>query len=244
MVRHIKILTIFPEIFDSFLRVGLLRKAVEKDVVLIERINIRDFAGDVHRSVDDTPYGGGAGMLMKVEPVVEAIESAGNGKRIVLSPRGRTFTQEIARELAGEESLLLICGRYEGFDERIFSFVDMELSLGDVVLHGGEAAAMAVIEAVVRLHPRFMGNLDSLSEESHASGLLEYPQYTRPPSFRDIEVPQVLLSGNHEKIRSWRRAQALLSTRKRRPDLFSEIELSKEDALLIKDAEEEKEHKT
>lgn len=239
MIRHIKILTIFPEAFDSFLSTGLLKKAIDRDILKVDRINIRDFTHDPHRSVDDTPYGGGAGMLMKVEPVVEALESAGEGRRIILTPRGRPFTQADARELADEEAMILVCGRYEGFDERVYAFVDMEVSLGDFVLHGGEVAAMAVVEAVVRLHPRFMGNETSLLEESHAAGLLEYPQYTRPPSFRNLDVPEVLVSGNHEKIRRWRRGRALALTRTRRPDLFVRLELDDEDLKLVEEAERE-----
>jgi tRNA (guanine37-N1)-methyltransferase len=238
LTRRITILTIFPEIFDSFLGVGLLQKALARGILQIERINIRDFARDAHRSVDDAPYGGGAGMLMKVEPVVEAIEAAGEGKKILFSPGGSLLTQETVQKLAQEEKLVLLCGRYEGIDERVLSFIDMELSIGDFVLHGGEAAAMALVEAVVRLYPQFMGNEASLSEESHAAALLEYPQYTRPPSFRGMEVPQVLLSGNHEVIRRWRRGQALLRTRRRRPDLFERIELSDEDRRLLEEAEE------
>jgi tRNA (guanine37-N1)-methyltransferase len=241
LIRTINILTIFPEIFDSFLETGLVQKARAKGIVDIHRINIRDFARDAHRSVDDTPYGGGAGMLMKVEPLVEAIEASGEGKRIVLVPQGQTFTHGIARDLAGEDTLTLICGRYEGFDERIFRFVDMQLSIGDFVLHGGEVAAMAVIEAVVRLQPQFMGNRQSLSEESYASGILEYPQYTRPPSFRDMDVPPVLLSGNHEKIRQWRRGRALLRTKRQRPDIFAAIDLSSEDRALLEEAEKNEE---
>jgi tRNA (guanine37-N1)-methyltransferase len=239
VIRTIKILTIFPEAFDSFLSTGLLKKAVEKNILDVERINIRDYTHDPHRSVDDTPYGGGAGMLMKVEPVVEALESAGPGRRVILTPRGRPFTQADARKLADGDSMILVCGRYEGFDERVYAFVDMEVSLGDFVLHGGEVAAMAVIESVVRLHPGFMGNEASLFEESHAAGLLEYPQYTRPPSFRDLDVPEVLVSGNHEKIRRWRRGRALAITRARRPDLFVRLELDEADLELLEEAERE-----
>ena len=239
MTQTIKILTLFPEVFDSFLGAGLLGKAVERSVVRVERIDIRDFTSDVHRSVDDAPYGGGAGMLMKAEPAVEALASAGEGTRILLSPRGEPFTQAIARTLAGRDTLILLCGRYEGIDERVRRFVDMELSLGDFVLHGGEVAAMAVIESVVRLAPAFLGNEASLCEESHAEGLLEYPQYTRPPTFRGLQVPEVLLSGNHERIRRWRRGQALLVTKQRRPDLFAKLELGDEDRKLLDEAEEE-----
>jgi tRNA (guanine37-N1)-methyltransferase len=243
LTGRITILTIFPEIFDSFLDTGLVKKATAKNLVRIDRINIRDFARNRHRSVDDAPYGGGAGMLMKVEPVVEALEAAGEGMRIVLTPRGEVFDQETARRLAREEALVLLCGRYEGFDERIFEFADMKLSIGDFVVHGGEVAAMAVTEAVVRLHPEFMGNAESLGEESHSSGPLEYPQYTRPPEFRGLGVPPVLLSGNHEMIRRWRRGQSLLATKRRRPDIFSRLELDEEDEKLLEETLREEEGK-
>ena len=237
MKQTIKMLTIFPEIFDSFLKVGLLEKAIAKGSLDVETINIRDFTDDPHRSVDDTPYGGGAGMLMKVEPVVKALEAAGDGKKILLSPQGRRFDQKRAMELAKQEKLVFLCGRYEGFDERICRYVDMLLSVGDYVLHGGEVAAMVITEAVVRLHPDFMGNEHSLSEETFSSGLLEYPQYTRPESFRGMGVPKILLSGHHENMRRWRRGFALLRTKRLRPDLFERLTFSEEDIVLLAEAE-------
>lgn len=241
MNKKIKILTIFPEIFDSFLQTGLILKALQKGIVNIERINIRNFSRESHQKVDDYPYGGGAGMLMMVQPVVEAIESAGEGKKILLSPSGILLTQKIVHILSMEESLIIVCGRYEGIDERVRFFVDTELSIGDFVLHGGEVAAMALIESIIRLYPQFMGNEQSLNEESHSSGILEYPQYTRPRSFRGLDVPEVLLSGDHEKIKRWRRTQALLKTKSLRPDLWEKIHLSDEDKKLIEHLEKNNE---
>lgn len=219
------ILTIFPEFFESYLKVSLVQKGLREGRIGITLHNIRDFTQDKHHSVDDIPYGGGAGMVFKPEPVVQAVESVPRqvkSLRILLTPRGRLFRQGMARELAACDQLILICGRYEGMDERVRELVvDEEISVGDYVLNGGESAALVLIDTIVRLLPGFVGNEASLSEESFEEGLLEYPQYTRPPEFRGLKVPEVLLSGNHEAIREWREEQGRAFTRSRRPDILS-----------------------
>lgn len=238
------IVTIFPEIFDSFLRTSLLGKALQSGLLQVERVDPRDFAEDRHRSTDDTPFGGGEGMVMKPEPVVLALESiqaklgapaAGEAgpRRILLTPQGQPLRQRHLRELAALPEVVLICGRYEGFDERIRSFVDEELSAGDFVLSGGEVPAMMILEGVARLLPGVIGKPASLEEESHTGGLLEYPHYTRPREFRGLGVPEVLLQGDHEQIRRWRRRQRLLRTRERRPDLWREFQPTDEDLQLL-----------
>ncbi len=239
MTRRFTILTIFPPVFDSFLECSLIGKAVEAGRIVVERTDIRDFASGPHRSVDDSPYGGGAGMVMKPEPVVEALRRAPDGLRVLITPQGERYTQETARELSRHESLVLVCGRYEGFDERIRQYVDREVSLGDFILHGGEVAAMAIVESIARLGEDVIGNPASSIEESFSDGLLEYPQYTRPRTFEGRAVPGILLGGNHEAIRRWRRAQRLLRTSRRRPDLLDE--LGDEDRLLIEEALEHEE---
>jgi tRNA (guanine37-N1)-methyltransferase len=233
---HLTVVTIFPEIFSSFLATSLVGKAVEAGRIQIELVDPRDFTSDRHRSVDDTPYGGGEGMVMKVEPLVAALESIqpeGAVHRILLTPQGEPLSQSLLERLAAEEHLVLVCGRYEGFDERVRSYVDRELSLGDFVLNGGEVASMAIIDGVARLLPGVLGNAASLQTESHASGLLEYPQFTRPREFRGHAVPEVLLSGDHERIRSWRHHQMLVRTRQRRPDLWREHHLTAEERELL-----------
>jgi tRNA (guanine37-N1)-methyltransferase len=219
---RIDVLTIFPEYFAGVLATSLLGKAVAKGTLDVRLHQLRDFTTDRHRTVDDTPYGGGHGMVMKVEPLVAALESISpeGATRILLTARGSRFTQEVARRLAAAPSLVLVCGRYEGIDERITGFVDEQLAIGDYVLSGGEAAAAVVIDAVARLIPGVIGNEGSLDEESFADGLLEYPQYTRPEVFRGVRVPDVLLSGNHAEVARWRREAALAATAERRPDLL------------------------
>jgi tRNA (guanine37-N1)-methyltransferase len=225
MLRDIHILTLFPDLFDGFLRESILGKALVEGRIAVHRTNFRDFADGKHKSVDDVPFGGGSGMVLMPGPAVAALESLPAGTRkILLTPQGRRFDQAAAVRLAAEERIALFCGRYEGFDERIRAHVDEEISLGDFVMQGGEVAAMAVIEAVVRLLPGVLGNADSPREESFAAGLLEYPQYTRPREFRGCEVPEVLVSGHHEAIRRWRRKEALRRTVARRPDLLAEVE--------------------
>jgi len=225
------IITIFPEFFKSPLECGLLKKAIDSSLISFSFINPRDFTNDVHRSVDDRPYGGGAGMVMMIEPLDKAISSIANpGKILLLSPRGRVFNQSKAQELSKEESITLICGRYEGIDERIEELYDIErISIGDFVLNGGEAAALCVVEAVARFIPGFMGKEESTRCESFANGLLEHPHYTRPAEYKNIKVPQVLLSGNHREIERWRRESSLKETFDYRPDLLEDAKLLPED---------------
>jgi len=228
--REIYILTIFPEIFSSFLSTSLIHKARERGLIAIELVDIRKFAAPPHYSVDDSPYGGGAGMVMMAEPLVKAIESvklrAPKAHSVLLTPGGMVFNQRKAEELSERQSLIFICGRYEGVDQRAIELaVDEEISIGDYVLMGGEIPAMVVLEAAVRLMDDVIGNKDSLKEESFSirqenSLLLEAPQYTKPAEFRGLRVPEVLLSGDHQKIAAWRREQALQRTRKMRPDLL------------------------
>jgi len=239
VTRRFSILTLFPSIFDSFRECSLIGKAVEAGRLVVETIDIRDFATDPHRSVDDAPFGGGAGMVMMPGPVVEALGRAPAGLKVLLTPQGERYTQETARELSGHETIVLVCGRYEGFDERIRGYVDREVSLGDFVLHGGEVAAMAIIESIARLGEDVLGNPDSPVEESFVEGLLEYPQYTRPRTFEGHAVPDVLLGGNHAAIARWRRQQRLLRTRERRPDLLDGLD--EEDRRLLREALEREE---
>ena len=227
---QVGIVTLFPELFGSFLELSFVGRAVASGALRVHLEGMRQHGLGKHLSVDDTPYGGGSGMLMRADTTVAAIEAAEAAlassvrpRRVLLTPQGARFTQAKARELATHESLILICGRYEGFDERVRLFVDEELSLGDFVLTGGEVAAMCVVEACIRLLPGVLGNADSTSEESFSAecgGLLEYPQYTRPVSFRDHEVPEILRSGDHEKVRAWRAAASAERTLARRPDLL------------------------
>jgi tRNA (guanine37-N1)-methyltransferase len=227
------VLTIFPEMFDSPLAASLLKKAQAKGILSCAVHNLRDYTTGKHRTVDDTPYGGGQGMVMKPEPVVAALEgvclSLANPWRIFLSPQGKTLTQAKVTELAHRETLVLLCGRYEGVDERIRLFVDEELSIGDYILSGGEMAALVVIDAVARLIPGVVGRQESVEDESFSHGLLEYPHYTRPEDFRGLLVPEVLLSGNHAEIAAWRRQQSLLRTLHQRPDLLSKADLTEKE---------------
>jgi len=225
-VLSVEVLTLFPRMIAAPLEESILGKAREKGLLRVQVTDIREFADGKHRVTDDVPYGGGAGMVMKPEPLVAAIEAArqsGPGARVVLlSPQGARFNQGKAQELADHGALILVCGRYEGVDERVLRWVDEELSLGDFVLTGGEIAALAVIDAIARLVPGVLGNeLSAQSESFSGEGLLEGPQYTRPPEFRGLRVPEVLLSGNHEKIARWRQDQAVARTRERRPDLLT-----------------------
>ena len=223
---RIDILTLFPEMFDVPLATSIIGRARQAGIVEVATTNIRDFAEDKYRKVDDAPFGGGPGMVMLCQPIFDAVEHvramAGPPGRIVLmSPQGRLFTQTVARELAARQRLILVAGRYEGFDERIRTgLADEEISLGDFVLSGGEISAMAVVDAVVRLLPGVLGSSESLAEESFADGLLEYPQYTRPREFRGMSVPEILLNGHHSRILAWRTEQARSRTRQRRPDLW------------------------
>ncbi|TMD58535.1 MAG: tRNA (guanosine(37)-N1)-methyltransferase TrmD [Chloroflexi bacterium] len=218
---RIDVITLFPEMFEGPLRESIIGRARERGLLILGLHDLREYATDRHHVVDDAPYGGGAGMVLKVEPIAAALRDVKReGARVILlSPQGRVFTQEVARELAVSTSgFVLVCGRYEGFDERVRSLVDDEISIGDYVLTGGELAAMVVIDAVCRLVPGVI-EAASLEHESHTSGLLEYPQYTRPPEFGGMRVPDVLLSGDHKAIAQWRESEARKRTRDRRPDL-------------------------
>jgi len=234
------ILTLFPHMFSSPFQESILARAIEKGLIQIRTINIRDFALDKHHVVDDTPYGGGQGMVMKVEPIARAIEWAKSQDpsawTIYLTPQGKQFNQDMAQELSSRSHLILLCGRYEGIDERVRELlVDEEISIGDYVLTGGELAAMVLIDAVSRLLPGVLGSDRSAEEDSFFHSLLEYPQYTRPFSFRGRDAPQILLSGNHGAISLWRRREALRRTSMRRPDLLARANLSDEDKKILEE---------
>src|SRR5215216_5148648 len=238
-----EVFTLLPEIFPPYLEYSILQRAQQKGLIDVRVHNIRDYTHDRHHTTDDTPYGGGGGMVMKPEPVFEAVESV-LGSRIssqpisvpiiLLTPQGRVFTQSVAEELARYERVALLCGRYEGVDERIREhLVTDEISIGDYVLTGGELPALIIIDAISRLLPGVLGDPTGAEDDSHSMGLLEYPHYTRPPEFRGWKVPDVLLSGDHGKIEKWRREQALARTFARRPDILEKADLSKEDQKII-----------
>jgi tRNA (guanine37-N1)-methyltransferase len=234
---HIDILTLFPEMFEGPFSTSIFKRAVEHKLVSVNIHNIRSYTHDKHHTVDDYPYGGGAGMVLKPEPIFEAVEAirpeAGEAPIILLTPQGRLFSQQIALELSQYNRLILICGRYEGVDERVRSYlVTDEISIGDYVLGGGELAAMVVAEAVVRLLPGVLGSDVSALDDSHVAGLLEYPQYTRPAVYGGWSVPEVLLSGNHAQIEKWRHGQAILRTLERRPELIDKADLSEQERKL------------
>lgn len=239
------IITIFPEIFNSYSSESILKRALERKIVEMNVYNLRDFTTDKHRVVDDYPYGGGPGMVMKPEPFFKAIESIKKDgiprHTIMLSPQGRVFEQNIALSMAQKKNnLLFICGRYEAIDERVReALVDEEISIGDYVLTGGELPALVIIDTVVRLLPGVLGDERSKEDESFTWGLLDYPHYTRPPEFRGLRVPDVLLSGNHKEIALWRRKEALSRTIKRRPDLIEKALLTAEDHRILKKIKEE-----
>lgn len=233
------VLTLFPGIFSSPLKESLLGKAVEKGLVDFNIVNIRDFADDPHRTCDDAPYGGGPGMVMKVEPIFKAMQHVtgayGKARVVLLSPQGRTFDQFTAGRFSRLPHVCLICGRYEGIDERVLEYVDEEISVGDYVVSGGEFPALVVIDAVARFIPGVLGNDESVNTESFTEPLLEYPQYTRPENFMGMAVPPVLLSGNHEEIRRWRRKEAIRRTVLKRPDLLNGFEPGEEDKRLMRE---------
>jgi tRNA (guanine37-N1)-methyltransferase len=242
---YIDILTLFPEMFQGPFQTGIFQRAFERKLVSLSIHNIRDYTHDKHATADDYPYGGGAGMVMKPEPIFEAVEAIKSGAPktadtsppliILLSPQGRLFSQPIANELSKQEHLILICGHYEGIDERVCQHLATdEISIGDYVLSGGELAAMVIVDAVTRLIPGVLGSPNSPLEDSHVGGLLEYPQYTRPPEYRGWPVPEVLLSGNHAQINQWRRQQAIRRTLERRPELLAKADLSPEERQLVK----------
>jgi tRNA (guanine37-N1)-methyltransferase len=226
----------FPELFHGFVETSLIGKARQNGLISIELIDLRRFAHDKHRSLDDAPYGGGAGMVMLPEPIFNMLDGQTAAHRVLLTPKGAPFTQNAARTLLERSPLLLFCGRYEGVDQRARESFDEEISLGDFVLNGGEVAAMAVVETVSRLVPGVVGNFDSTVEESFSDGLLEYPQYTRPEVLRGRSVPAILLSGDHGRIARWRRAQSLLRTWRRRPELLAALPLTPEDRKLLDEA--------
>ena len=239
---HFDIFTLFPDMFQGPFSESILKRAQERGLLSISLHNIRESTSDKHHIVDDYPYGGGAGMVMKPEPIFTAVEAVyQSGPIILLSPQGRLFNQHIARSLVQEARVTLICGHYEGIDERVREhLVADEISIGDYVLTGGELAAMIVVDATSRFLPGVLGGEESTLEESHSAGLLEYPHYTRPPEFRGWRVPDVLLSGNHAEIARWRRRESIRRTRARRADLFEKIELSsKADVKLLRELEEE-----
>jgi len=228
---RIDVLTLFPKMFESVLGESMLKRAQNKGKVKIRVRNLRDWTDDAHRTADDKPFGGGPGMVMKIEPIFRALEELGaTGSQmqadspaprvILLTPQGRRFDQASAKRLSKEKALVLICGHYEGVDERVRSLVDEEISIGDYILTCGEIPAMAIIDSVARLQPGVLGGEGSLDSESFENGLLEYPQYTRPAEFKGMAVPEVLLNGDHKKIEAWRKKEAILRTRKRRPDLL------------------------
>lgn len=237
-----KLVTLFPELFERFIDTSLIGKAVKNNLLRFSFIDLRNFTYDRHRSVDDTPYGGGSGMVMKTQPIIEALDANPGCHRILMTPQGRPFKQSDAKRLSQlDKPVLLFCGRYEGVDERVRGMFHEQICLGDFVLNGGETAAMAVIEAVSRLVPGVLGNLDSTVEESFSSGLLEYPQYTRPEVINGKRVPGVLLSGNHKKIDEWRRGQALYKTHLLRPDLIEAYDMTDDDKRLLDRAIKENE---
>jgi len=242
---RIDVLTIFPQMFDVPFSFGIFKRAIDRNLVKINVHNIRDYTHDKHHTVDDYPYGGGPGMVLKPGPVFDAVaavqdqivkESGGvEPPVILLTPQGRLFNQQIATELSGHSHLVLICGHYEGIDERVVEHLATdEISIGDYVLTGGELPALVVIDAVLRLLPGVLGSEDSAQEDSHVHGLLEYPQYTRPADFQGWPVPEVLLSGNHAQIARWRREQIVRRTLERRPDLINSAELGREEKEMVK----------
>ena len=236
---RIDIITLFPSMFRGPFDESIIKRARKKGILEINLHNLRDFTDDRHRTVDDLPYGGGAGMVMKPEPLFRAVEKVKEEKRsswkvILLSPQGQPFAQEKAKELAEEEGLIFICGHYEGVDERVREhLIDEELSLGDFVLTGGELAAMVIVDAIARMLPEVLGCKDSIREDSFYQTLLDYPHYTRPTEFRGWKVPGVLISGNHQKIREWRKKKKLENTFKKRPDLLKTAKLRREEEEML-----------
>lgn len=245
----IDIITFFPQIIEEYCKAGIIGRAIKSEVISINAINIRDFSLDKYGHVDDTPYGGGPGMVLRCESAFAAVKSALKSckkegskkpKLIYTSPAGKTFNQETAEDLSFEEHIIILCGRYEGIDQRIIDFFEFEeVSLGDFVLTGGEIPALAMCDAAVRLIPEVLGDDDSSIDESFSSGLLEYPQFTKPKTFEDMSVPEVLLSGNHEEIRKWRREQMIKRTLLRRPDLLENAPITEEDKVILSKIKED-----
>ena len=236
----IKILTIFPEMFESVMNASILGRAREQGLIEVECIDIRPFSDRKHKNTDDYPFGGGAGMVMLAQPIMDAMKHAMgdefHGKRIYMGPRGTTLTTAKARQLAQEEELILLCGHYEGVDQRALdACIDEEISIGDYILTGGELAAMVLTDCVSRFIPGVLGSSESPEEESFSDGLLEYPQYTRPREIEGMEVPEVLLSGDHAKIRAWRRMESLKATKRFRPDLLEKAELTAKEKRMLEE---------
>lgn len=230
------ILTLFPDLVRPWTEESIVQKAVQKGLIEVDIHDIRAYTEDKHKTVDDTPYGGGAGMVMRVDVVVRALEAAGPAdERILLSPAGAPFTQRLAEELAHKSHLVLLCGRYEGIDARVEHFVTREVSIGDYVLMGGELGALVILEATARLIPGVIKEAESHRQDSFSTGLLDYPHYTRPPEFRGLSVPEILTSGHHAKIAEWRRKQALKRTKERRPDLLEKAELTAKDLVWLEE---------
>ena len=236
---RINILTLFPEMFDGFLTNSIIKRALAKKVVEMNIINIRDFTEDRYRRVDTPPIGGGAGLIMKCQPIVDALKSIGNPAchKVLLSPKGKQFNQQIAVNFAKLDDLTIVCGHYEGVDDRVSNYVDEEISIGDYILTGGEIGAMAISDAIIRLLDGAISDV-SLEEETFTDNLLEYPQYTEPKEFDGHVVPDILYTGNHEAIEKYRRKESLRITRKYRPDLFEKHELTKQDEKLLKELDE------
>ncbi|MBQ7890187.1 MAG: tRNA (guanosine(37)-N1)-methyltransferase TrmD [Erysipelotrichaceae bacterium] len=232
----ITILSLFPEMFNGFLTTSIIKKALDKQAVEIEVVNFRDYTLDRHNHVDDTPYGGGQGMVLSCQPIVDALKAVKtkNAKTYLMAPVGETLSQKKVRELAQHDHLILVCGHYEGFDERISNYVDGALSIGDYVLTGGELASMVISDAVIRTLPGVIVEASHL-DESFENELLEYPQYTKPVNYEGFEVPEVLLSGHHENIRKWRLKQSLMRTLKYRPDLLEKHQFSKEELKIMEE---------
>lgn len=232
---RIDILTLFPEMFVGVFSSSMLFRAQENGLLELHTHNIRDYTDDKHRRTDDYPFGGGAGMVMTVQPIADCIEAVLDGahaRRILLTPRGRPLTPGIAQALAKEPRLLLLCGHYEGVDERVMRYIDEEISIGDYVLTGGELPAMVLVDCLSRFIPGVLGSDESAADESFTEGWLEYPQYTRPASFRGMDVPEILLSGHHANIQAWRREQAIEKTRRMRPDLLENSACKDKDPML------------
>lgn len=239
---RVDILSLFPEFFSIFSRWSIIGRAIEDNKLTINNVNIRDFSENKHKKVDDYPFGGGSGMLMKPEPIFKAINSVKkeNSRVIYLSPQGKRFNQKLANELSKEEHLILLCGHYEGIDNRIIeNYIDEQISIGDFVLTGGEIPAMLILDAVIRLLPGVLRSEESYTDDSHYNGLLEYPQYTRPRIFNGLSVPDVLLSGNHKKIQEWRKKESLRNTLLKRPDLLEEKDLDNEEIDYINEIKSE-----
>lgn len=243
MTIAFELLTIFPEMFASVMDASILGRAQKSGLIAVNLHNLRDWADDRHKTTDDYPYGGGAGMVMKVEPFFKALTDLTGpdlppATVVLMSPQGERFNHQLAATLSRKERLIILCGRYEGYDERVRKMADLELSIGDYVLTGGELAAMVVVDAVARLAPGVVGDADSTRYDSHAQGLLEHPHYTRPAEFNGMKVPDVLLEGHHAKIEEWRRRQSIIRTARRRPDLLDRADLTPEERKLADRARE------